>query len=231
MRAKALRTISGYPARLESVDLDVPEDAPLRRVELFTVDGLEQMVDTDALLRADDGVEPPYWALVWIGARAIAARIAAGRDCDAARTSVLDLGCGLGLSGLAAALRGAAVLFADYSDEALAFVAASLEHHGIGSCATARCDFTRDRLQERFDTILAADVVYDPHSYAGLVEFLDVHLAPAGTLMLTESLRADAQNVVAALRHRGFGDHKEALWVIEDGKPERTWLHTLRRTR
>jgi len=221
--------IAGYPAKLERVTLDVPDNARLRHVDLYVVDALERIVDSQALLRAEDGAEPPYWALVWIGARAIAARVAREHDVVMTESEVLDVGCGLGLSGLAAAVRGARVVFADYNTQALAFVTASLQHNGIESAEVVRCDFTCDRLGRRFDSILAADVVYDPASYDALVAFLDVHLKAAGMILLTESLRADAQNVVAALLARGFSDEKQALWIEEDGKPERTWLHTLRR--
>jgi predicted nicotinamide N-methyase len=221
------RIICGYPARLERVPLGVPAGNGPGEIELYTVDDLAGRVDTQALLRGDDGVEPPYWALVWLGARAIASRVASGPSLGA--TDILDVGCGLGLSGLAAAHMGGRVVFSDYAEEALEFSAASCEHNGLADVEIVRCDFTSERLDRRFDTILAADVVYDPACYDALVDFLDEHLAIGGTLLLTESLRADAQRVVKALCARGFSDTKEAMWIDEDGKPERTWLHTLRR--
>ena len=222
-----MQRIADYPAVLETVALSVPEDAAVREVELYTVPDLESIVDQGALLRGDVGVDPPYWALVWIGARAIAEHVAGLGDAFAG--TAVDVGCGLGLSGIAAAKAGAEVTFTDYSDEALAFVEASARHNGLTGWTARNCDFTRDGLDKSFDWVLAADVVYEPDAYQPLVSFLDTHLADTGTLLLTETLRADAQRVVDGLIERGLQHEKQALWIEEYGKPERTWLHTFRR--
>jgi predicted nicotinamide N-methyase len=230
-------------AALDPSDLDISEEraAPesrtrptvtdrareKRSVEIFTVAGLETIVDGDALLRAREPEEPPYWALVWIGARAIASQMLA--TPPSAQMRVLDLGCGLGLSGIAAASGGAHVTFADYVPQALEFVRASAGHHSLAPerFSTRTLDFTKDDPPERYDVVLAADVVYEPGAYQPLVDFLCKALAPRGTLWLTETLRADARRVLEALCARGLLLETTASWVIEDGRPERTWLHRL----
>jgi len=198
-----------------------------RTLELMCVRDLESLVDRGALLRGPASVEPPYWALPWIGARAIAAHVLASPPRSDER--IIDLGCGLGLSGVAAGLGGAHVTFADHVDTALAFARANAELHELKSYEAHCVDFTIDRLGVAFDRILAADVVYDPNHYVQLVAFLDAHLAKTGTLLLTESLRADARCVLRLLAERGIVGQKHGVWVLEEGRPERTWLHTLRR--
>jgi predicted nicotinamide N-methyase len=220
-----VKEIAGYPAELIRVNLESEDSHDSAAIELYSVARLDEIVDGRALLRGSPGVDPPYWALVWIGAQAIARRLAA----DAQGGRVLDLGCGLGLSGLVAARQADKVVFADYAPDALEFVRASIEHNRLTNTEVRLCDFTTDVCGEPYDCILAADVVYDPASYDALVAFLDRHLADDATLLLTETLRADARNVIAALNARGLVGDKEALWITEDGKPERTWLHTLRR--
>lgn len=222
------RTIAGWPAELASVAVETPDaNGAARAIEIFRVARPERLIDRDALLRgAPGGGEPPYWALVWIGARAIAARMLDRPPLSGSR--VLDVGCGLGLSGLAAGLSGAEVTFVDHVDEPLAFVAESARRLGLCRFSAERIDFTRERLGEKFDLVLAADVVYDPNDYDALVDFLLAHLAPAGVLLLTESLRADAKHVVRALERAGLGLRTDDVWIPEDGKLERTWLHELR---
>ena len=225
---KTLRDIAGFPAEL--VEIEIPTsvaggDTSPDTVGLFQVAELERLVDRQALLRGDIGVEPPYWALVWIGARALAGRLLA--DPPAPGTRVLDLGCGLGLPGIVAGRRGCSVTFADLAGEALEFARVNVEHHRLTDCRILRVDFTRDRLDETFDLILAADIVYEREHYGSLVEFLDRHVRDQGTILLTESLRADARNVVHMLETKGYARRTQPVWVNEAGKPERTWLHTL----
>ena len=235
MRAAWLDEIAGFSAALVNVDIEVFLDkpgegrdpTPGRTLALYCVRELERVVDRDGLLRAPASEEPPYWALPWIGARAIAAYVLSHPIPSGSR--VLDLGCGLGLSGIAAGLGGSKVVFADSVDEALAFARANAGFHRIARYETRTLDFTRDRLGTAFDLILAADIVYDPAAYGALVDFLDVHLAAHGAILLTESLRADARHVIDQLAERGIEGRKDAIWVYEDGRPERTWLHVLGR--
>jgi len=228
--------LAGYPASWTRLALDVRVEVEGARhrlevgpIPLYTLSDPETAIDGAALLRERVIADPPYWALVWTGARAIAAFVSNLRLPTGMR--VLDLGCGLGLSGLAAARRGATVTFGDYLEEPLEFVRATLERAPAPACTVRRIDFTRsDDDGERFELILAADIVYDPAHYAPLADYLDRHLAPGGAILLTESLRADATVFLAGLCDRGFVDRKRALWVMEDGRRERTWLHEIQRT-
>ena len=77
------------------------------------------LADPDALLDdltqaefdRNDG-RMPYWAVLWPSAMALATAVL-GSEFPAGRR-VLDLGCGLGLAGLAALHRGSDVTFLDW---------------------------------------------------------------------------------------------------------------------
>ncbi len=154
--------IAGYRVERQAVSCPLPEGGE-RVLELLCVGELERMVDRERLLRDPDAPDPPYWAIVWIGARALAGRLLASPPRRGAR--ILDLGCGLGLSGVAAGLSGASVCFADIAGEALAFAEANARLHELRTFETRLIDFTRTRLDEAFDLILAADIAYRPDDY------------------------------------------------------------------
>ena len=61
---------------------------------------------------ADARGDAPYWAELWPCARSLAAHLA---TLDLAGVRVLELGCGLALPSLVAALRGAEVVASDVS--------------------------------------------------------------------------------------------------------------------
>ena len=90
----------------EPIDLTIGS----RRLTLLRVKDLERWVDPEALLR-DDTEEPPYWAHLWTGALTLARYVERAVECR--DLEILDLGCGLGLTGIVAALKGGRVTFAD----------------------------------------------------------------------------------------------------------------------
>ena len=74
--------------------------------------------DLDPITFAEDE-RLPYWTELWPAAVAMAHYIVQRLPLDGRR--VLELGCGLGLVGVVAALHGARVLCTDYEEAALAF--------------------------------------------------------------------------------------------------------------
>lgn len=151
----------------------------------------------DELLAEDDPDEDrlPFWAQLWASgaalARAIATRPLAGRR-------VLELGCGLGLVGVTAALAGATVLAVDRSPEATSFAAVNPARNGA-TLQTAVCAFDQpERLlgEAPWDLVLAADVLYEQRNVPVLLWLLprlvdatgEVWLADPGRRMLTTFL-------------------------------------------
>jgi predicted nicotinamide N-methyase len=113
----------------------------------------------------------PYWAELWPSALALA-RAVAGRALRGART--LELGCGLGLPSIAAALAGGRVLATDWSAEAVAMAAENAARNDV-SIETLVCSWTApEPLIERapWDLILASDVLYEARNADVLLDLL-----------------------------------------------------------
>jgi predicted nicotinamide N-methyase len=202
------RVIAGYPAALTAVAVAG------REVHLYTVPDLERVVDRAALLRGD--AEPPYWAHLWTGARCLAAYLARFEDVRGRR--VLDLGCGLGLPGLAAARAGARVLFVDAAAPALAFVAASAAAAGL-ACETLCADFRALESAGRFDLVLAAELAYEPPAFTALAGVIAGRLAPGGRALIADGFRTDTRPFYGALAARGLATLAIECRVPEEGRP------------
>jgi predicted nicotinamide N-methyase len=196
-----------YDARL------VPCDVDGRSVALWQVHDLEAHVDRRALLAAEDPAEPPYWAHLWSGARVLAAAVpaAAGR--------VVELGCGLGLPGLVAALRGASVVFVDHEITPLEFVAESARANGIAEARCVVADFAAPPFRAPFDLVLAAEIVYDRAGFGSLADALARLAGPRGRVLLTDGQRIDTRAFYPALEAAGLRWRAHTVRVVEEGLP------------
>ena len=121
--------------------------------------------------RFDEDEFMPYWAELWASGIALAT-VVAERDVRGQR--VLELGCGLGVPSIAAALGGANVLATDWAPEALDVTRRNAERNGA-RVETLLADWSRPvELLARapFDLVLCADVLYEPRNVDALLELL-----------------------------------------------------------
>lgn len=154
-------------------------------------------------VRLENPPHLPYWAELWESARGLAA-VLAGMDFSKSRR-VLDLGCGMGLAGAAAAARGAHVTLVDLESPALLFARLNTLSY---AASVRRVDWQIDDLADRFDLILGADILYDKSQWDFLNEFWKRHIAPAGFILLAEPRRQSGDHFIPWIRERN--------WILEE---------------
>jgi predicted nicotinamide N-methyase len=178
---------------------------------------LDQIVDQqDRLERASgkrlegDALHLPYWAELWdssIGLGLFLAEklIHSQRSTlhSAAGISVLDLGCGMGLAGTVAAAMGHRVLLADLESDALLFAKLNTLPYQRRS-RTRKLNWQTDRLNERFDLIVGADVLYEKAQWEFLNSFWRAHLAENGSILLGEPGRQSGDQFIDWIGGRGW---------------------------
>ncbi|MDF3031966.1 MAG: protein methyltransferase [Moraxellaceae bacterium] len=123
--------------------------------------------------------EPAYWIFCWASGLALARRLLREPELVRGR-KVLDFGAGSGVVACAAALAGAReVVACDIDPASLAASAANAALNGVEVRLAG--DFFA--LQEDFDLVLAADVLYDRANH----HFLDAFLARAPEVLVADS--------------------------------------------
>ncbi len=124
------------------------------RLWLLDAENMDRAFDAEETRRILDA--PPYWCFCWASGLALA-RWLAERPERVRGQRVLDFGAGSGVAGIAAAQAGAAeVVACDLDPQALAACRANAALNGVELGYSA--DFFAEA--ERFDLILAADVLY-----------------------------------------------------------------------
>jgi len=174
------------------VDL-VDEELELggRRLAVLRPPDAEALIDERAFER-DEFL--PYWAELWPSGLVLA-RVVAARQLEGRR--VLELGCGLGLPSLAAAVGGADVLATDWSADAIELLRRNAGRNGLELRAeVARWDEPEPMLGDApWDLVLAADVLYERRNADPLLELLP---ALGREVLLADPSRPHAEAFLAA---------------------------------
>jgi hypothetical protein len=81
-----------------------------------------------------------------------------------------------------------------------------------------RIDWSRDRLGQRFDLLIGADVLYERAQWDFLDTFWQQHLAPDGQIVLGEPGRQTGAAFPAWIALRGWTIHTDRTRLEDRGK-------------
>ena len=213
---------------VERVDLEFSGT----KVALLRVADLQRFVNADDLLAADAVSEPPYWMHLWPGALALA-RLMAERELlqgeSLAGMRVLELGCGLALPSLLAAISGASVVATDWQPTPL--------RHALNSARLNRSPLQTVQMDWRascfagrkgslpFDLVLGADIAYDFECEEDLVRTLAHLVCRGGRVVLADSVNTYRQTFKRRLEDVGFAVSQSKRREEEEGRA--VWVRIL----
>jgi predicted nicotinamide N-methyase len=140
------------------------------------------------LAQADAAFDAPYWAHYWGGGLALGRYILDHRETVSGRR-VLDLGCGSGLVGIAAALAGAREVTCIDIDP-YAVVAAELNAAMNNVSLSTKCSDILDGPPPAADIILVGDLFYDQTLADRVTVFLDRRLTANIEVLVGDPRRA-----------------------------------------
>jgi predicted nicotinamide N-methyase len=139
----------------------------------------------------------PYWADLWPSAVTLAEAVGA-RSLRGART--LELGCGLGLASVVAALSGGRVLATDWSPAATVFTRENARRNRA-QLATAVCAWARpERLTDAapWDLVIGSDLLYERRNVDQLLALLPRLVGERGEVWIGDPGRPPAADFLAA---------------------------------
>jgi predicted nicotinamide N-methyase len=146
----------------------------------------------------------PYWVELWPASLTLADWLLEQQEEIRGRFC-LDLGCGLGLTALAAQSLGARVLAVDYEEEALGFARLNALENRVESPAWAVMDWRVPAFKKQaFDFIWGGDIMYERRFVTPVLDLLGYALAPGGRVWLAEPNRNVYDDFRAALLKRGW---------------------------
>jgi predicted nicotinamide N-methyase len=168
----------------------------------------------------------PYWAEIWPAAITLSRQIMERREL--AGKSVLELGAGVGMASIAAAKSGASVLCTDYSTEALKFVAYNAMRNRV-SLDTCRLDWRMVKGNEKFDAVIAADVLYERVNLLPIVTAIDALLSPGGAAYIADPRRRLADQFLELVHENGFRIAETRTYDAEGDQTVAVTIYKLQR--
>lgn len=199
-----------------------------RTIALTTARDVDALVDgiTTEQFRIDERL--PYWAELWHSAVALSMMLE-DDPATVAGSTVLELGCGLGLSGIVAAQLGADVTLSDFDPIALVAAELNARQNGVGATLrTMHLDF-RMPPSDTWEVLLAADVIYERRFIDPLIDCIDACLASGGRMYLAEPNRSVAEDFFARLASRGFRDELRSVTASLHQRSVAISIHTITR--
>lgn len=219
-----MTTPSAGSSRIDDARDAVDAFAPVReelvvgalRLTVARPPSAEDLIDEDDYARDE---RLPYWAELWPSARVLAARLE-GRD-DLAGRRVVELGCGVGVPAIVAALAGAEVLATDWYDEAVAFTRHNAAANGA-RLEARHLDWNAPppALLDRppADLVVGADLLYEARNGGALAALLPRILRPGGEALVADPRRPHADALIDPLVAAGW--RHDAEDVRYAGRPD-----------
>ena len=194
----------------------VPITLSGRSLRCLRLADLDEII-LDQLDRGDlNGVELPFWGKIWEASILLAAYLVAQPVMP--ERKILEIGTGLGVSGLFAAACGHDVTLSDHKKEIIRFIRANTLLNKLDNVPVINVDWTKPTSNQLYDWIVGSEVVYHRSTYDSLVQFLNQSLKPNGTIFLAKSTSLPANVFFSKLTQ--YFKYKKLDKVMRSGDQE-----------
>lgn len=210
-------------------------DMPLDEVEL-AVDGRTWSIlhtgavishdEETAFLLGEGTTKRPYGIVLWPSAIALAHELATR---TLAGKRILELGAGTGLPGIVAASLGAHVVQTDRQNLVLHVCKQNAERNGIAAIEHRIADWTAWTDTDRYDLVIAADVLYAAELHPHLRHIFQTNLAPGGSVLIADPFRKASLAMLDALEAEGWRIRLDKWTVGLTPPPRPVGVYTIER--
>jgi predicted nicotinamide N-methyase len=151
-------------------------ELPSRKLEIILPGDPDHLLDDPEVVAANQRDDyMPYWSYLWPAAAPFARAVQSAPWPKG--IEVLDLGSGIGLTGVANLVRGDRVVFSDYDSQSLLLCRHNSVRNGFDDPETLLLDW-RQPIDRTFRVITGSEVTYEKRNHEPLIALLKKMLAP-----------------------------------------------------
>lgn len=209
----------GYKTKQESISIAGVDDLLIRSLldnqQFSDPEGLAQQIGISSATW-------PLFGLLWPSGHRLAAKIATRTPI--ANERMLEIGCGLALASIVAHRQGHDVTASDRHPLTESFLNCNLDLNGLGPMKyrhgawgeehlmlTSTELATPHLLTERYDFIMASDVLYERDQQAYLPAFIERHASPQAKVWIVDPDRGNRSAFNQQMSALGFVGREERL--------------------
>ncbi|MBW1744532.1 MAG: methyltransferase domain-containing protein [Deltaproteobacteria bacterium] len=157
----------------------------------------------------------PFWVKIWEASIVLVDHLVGTLPEE--EMEILEIGAGMGVTGLFLAALGHRVTITDYEDEALELLRINAERNGLENVSVKKLDWNDPQLQGKYDIICGSELVYKETSIQPVMSLFQTYLRPEGTIFLAHDVerrclvqfigmvpgRFEIENIVKQFRGEG----------------------------
>jgi len=194
-------------------------------LKIFQIKDYEEYILDQIDAGDPDVTEAPFWAKLWEASFHLADFL--GKQPVNPDHHMLEIGAGIGIVGIYAALCGHRVTITDINEDAILFAKANALSNGVTDPDIRKLDWSDHRETRLYDVIVGSEVVYDRRSYPLLVDFLRRSLTPDGMIFLAKNADLPAPTFFTELT-KCFEFKKTSQSFRSDGEEQQIELFAIR---
>lgn len=205
-----------------------PKDLAIggRRLEILCVKNLEPLI---AELEAEgrQGIAHfPFWVKIW-EASIVLTDWLVHTELDK-NQEILEIGAGMGITGLFLGAFGHRVTLTDNQADALALMEKNAAHNKIETVRISTLDWHKPNTDETWDIICGSELIYRKSDVAPVIEILRKKLKPGGTAYLAHDIARMSMMEFLMEAEKEFDLSHKGMAFTGMGEKKQIIIHTLK---
>jgi 2-polyprenyl-3-methyl-5-hydroxy-6-metoxy-1,4-benzoquinol methylase len=193
--------LENIPYELELVPIKIKDTC----IELWTVKRWKEVVEAECEDEGEYIHHFPLWIKIWEASLVLSDHLS--RENMDMTSTILELGAGMGLTGMALGAMGYSVTVTDYDDDALVILRKNVEHNKLKNVQVRKLDWFHPYTEEKYHIICGSELIYKEEDIEPLLNLLQKMLTPDGTAFIAHDV--NRQNMI------GFLKKAESIFYIK----------------
>jgi 2-polyprenyl-3-methyl-5-hydroxy-6-metoxy-1,4-benzoquinol methylase len=129
----------------------------------------------------------PFWVKIWEASIVLTDHLA-GIRLDKTK-EILEIGAGMGITGLFLGAFGHKVTITDYEDDALELLRMNVEHNGLDNVSVKKLDWNNPDVTGKYDVICGSELIYNESFIEPVINLFKKYLRPNGMVFLSHEVQ------------------------------------------